>query len=199
MRERYEEIYNTPDSTMKVDQSWERYLHPKDRSDHTPERYRYSVGWLYGDVLDVGAGDGFGAYQMTKNKKIDTITCLEIQDKAIAKMREKLEGLKNIKIVKGYAENILIQGRFDSVHCGHTLEHVLDERAALENLQRMARDIVVISVPINGGINRMHFREYKNAGQVRRMVQRYFDLVEVRVFHKSSRVSSVVVIGRAKI
>lgn len=199
MLENYERIFNSPDSKMKTDESWQRYMNPTDPKDTTPQRYRYSVGWLYGNVLDIGAGDGYGAYLMSKNKKIDHITCVEIQDKAIAKMRQNLTGIPNIRIIKTCAENILIQGRFDSIHCGHTLEYVLDEKAALENIERYARDIVVLSVLINGGISSVHLREFKNVGEFRRLVRKYFDEIEIRVFPKNNKVSSVVVIARARI
>jgi len=185
----YEEIYNGHGSQKKADNSWERYMNS---DDPTRERYEYSVDYLYGDVLDVGAGDGFGAYLMLKNKRIKTITCVEIQDKAIERMRKNVPG---VRIVKSTAESMNL-GLFDSVHCGHTLEHVEDIDGALEGIKRHARGRVVISVPINGGISHTHLREFKSIEEVNEIIGQYFIIEGYRIFDKGDGVSSIVIIAQ---
>jgi len=184
----YEQLYNSPGSHKKADNSWERYMNPTDKEDHTRERYEYSISYLYGDVLDVGAGDGFGAYLMQQNKEITSITCVEVHDEAIKKMRYNIDG---VEIVKAAAEDMYL-GLFDSIHCGHTLEHVEDLEKALENIKREAKDRVVISVPINGGISHIHLREFKSVEEVENILSGYFDIEEQKVFTKNSSVSSAV-------
>jgi len=181
----YEKLYNAPGSRKKADQSWARYM------DITPERYTYAIDQLYGDVLDVGAGDGFGAYLMQQNKNIDSITCIEIQDESIDKMRLNLD---NITIIKDVIECIELDKKFDSVYCGHTLEHVEDLDRALIGIKRHAKDRVVISVPINGGISHIHVREFKKIEDVKDELSKYFDLISFRVF--AGNVSSVVFINK---
>ena len=196
MIEQYNRIYNVQDSPMKVDNSWDRYKNPVNSSaDHMPQRYQYSIERLYGHVLDVGAGDGFGAHLMLQNPNITKVTCLEIQGKAIINMKKHLQGL-NVEIIQGCIEEFEYPARFDSIHCGHTLEHVLDEQKALQTIQRLAKDLVVISVPINGGVNREHLREWKKIRPVRKLIEKYFRVQEVATFRKPSKVYSVVFITK---
>lgn len=187
----YDEIYNSTDSRKKEDNSWERYMNPTDQKDKTPERYRYSVDQLYGDVLDVGAGDGFGAYLMKQNKNIDSITCVEIQDSAIAKIKRNVD----VTVIKDTAEQMDLNKRFDSVHCGHTLEHVEDLERALEGIKRHAKDKVIISVPINGGISHSHLREFKTISEVKDIIGKYFNVISYKLFAKNNTVTSIVFIN----
>jgi len=195
MLNKYNILYNLPGSIKKVDKSWDRYMNPTDENDHTLDRYKYSVFNLYGDVLDIGAGDGFGAYLMKKNDSIKSITCVEIQDKAIEKMKRNV---KDVRIIKDAVECLNLPERFDSIHCGHTLEHVEDLDKALEGIKRHAKDKVVISVPLNGGLSHIHLREFKNIEQVIDIIHTHFDIIEHKTFAKNDRVSSVVFITKIK-
>jgi len=192
----YEKIYNGPASVKKVDASWERYRFAKESADKMPMRYAWSIEHLFGSVLDVGAGDGYGAYLMTKNKNITSITCLEIQDAAIKKMDRHLRKYNNIRIVKGAIENIDLGIAFNCVHCGHTLEHVEDLEQAMRGLVRHCRDRIVISVPINGGVNRMHLREFVSDEQVISLVEKYFKPIEYKHFSKGNDVYSLVITAK---
>ncbi len=189
----YEALYNAPEAKKKPDLSWERYINPTDPNDHTPERYRYSVDQMYGDVLDVGAGDGFGAHLMKQNENIDSITCVEIQDSSLKKLEKNVPG---VTIIKDVAERMVLNKQFDSVHCGHTLEHVEDLDGALEGIKRHAKDKVIISVPINGGLSHIHLREFKTIEEVRGVLSKYFEVISHRLFTKNNTVSSVVFINK---
>ena len=65
---------------------------------------------------------------------------------------------------------------------------------SLKNIRNHAKDRVVISVPINGGISHTHLREFKTIKDVRDIIGKYFEVREQKVFSKPGNVSSVVFI-----
>lgn len=186
----YNKIYNTPGSKKKVDRSWERCI---ERGNIMMNRFQYSIDQLYGDVLDVGAADGTGPFLMSKNPKVTSVTCLEVQDAAIEKMKRNLRG-KDVKIVKGAIEYVDLNRRFDCVHCGHTLEHVEDLDASLRGLERHTGERAVISVPINGGVSIMHLREFTEVREVLELFSKYFFITGFAKFKTAGRADSLVVI-----
>lgn len=82
LRNLYEEKFNSEKSTMQIDKSWIWYFDGNE-SLIPKQRYNFSISKLYGNVLDVGAADGYGTYLMLQNKKINHITGVEIHDKSI--------------------------------------------------------------------------------------------------------------------
>ena len=117
-----------------------------------------------------------------------------MQDEAIESMRRKLEG---VCIIKTAAEYIRLS-RFDSIHCGHTLEHVEDLDKTLANIKLHAKGRVVISVPIHGGLSHIHLREWNSSGEVFKVLDPYFEVIEHRIFRKDDTVYSVVFITTVK-
>lgn len=178
---KYEQKFNSPGSEVKADVSWERYINPTEKRKVIRERYDYSVSKLYGNVLDVGCGDGFGMYLMSQNPDITHIIGLEIHDKALKEANKNLSGIENVMIVKGIGEDIPFNEMFDCIHCGHTLEHVFDDTAVLLEIRRLLRGVAVISVPINGGLSLQHVREYTIEGFTAQ-VSEYFNIIESRSF-----------------
>ena len=128
---------------------------------------------------------------------------VEVQDKALAKMKMNLLATPytytRTTIIKGNIEDFHSSERFDSVHCGHTLEHVLDLEKSLESIHRLASDIVVISVPIFGGINRQHVREFTSVDAFRKLVGTYFEEIEWIEFKTENSIKSSLVITAKKV
>ena len=190
---KYEHKFNSSGSEVKADMSWGRYAHPTEKRKAMRERYDYSVGKLYGTVLDVGCGDGFGMYLMSLNEKIKHITGIEVHDKAFAEAEINLKDIENVKIVKGIGEEMPFTDSFDCIHCGHTLEHVFDDRAVLSEIRRLLKGIAVISVPINGGLSLQHVREYTEEGFMSTICE-YFTIIESRLFEAHNK--SLVIVCR---
>lgn len=199
LMDRYEKKFNLPDSKVKVDESWRWYRFEK-RMSVPLDRYKYSVAQLYGRVLDVGAGDGYGAYLMAKNPKVTSVTCLEIQDKALIRMRKNLEGIENIAIVKGIGEAMPFKRKFDCIHCGSTLEHVFNDRAVLGEIKRLLGGLAVLSVPICSPTDPIgHIREYKSYDMFLNLLKQYFTIVTYKKFIKKRiKKTSIVVIVKPK-
>jgi ubiquinone/menaquinone biosynthesis C-methylase UbiE len=181
LSDRYDHKFNGPDSEVRADVSWERYFEPTEKRKAMRERYDYSISKLYGDVLDVGCGDGFGMFLMSQNANIESIIGLEIHDKAISEAIKNLENINNTTIIKGIAEKMPFDRKFDCIHCGHTLEHVFDDKAVLTEIRRLLKGTAVISVPIGGGISLQHVREYTVEGFIT-MISEYFEIIEMQAF-----------------
>lgn len=160
---------------MKTDNSYKRYIESGN------ERYDYAVSHLFGEVLDIGCGDGYGIYLMNKQSGIKKITGIDNQTEAIQKAKINLKGI-DAMILKADAENIPFSvNSFDSVHCGQTLEHVRDDKKVLSEIYRVTKKRAVFSVPIHGGISTQHVREY-NSLTITELLKEYFNIISVKMF-----------------
>lgn len=178
---KYNNKFNTNESKVKIDKSWDRYYNNESSISH--ERIRYCASKLYGKVIDVGSGDGFGAYLMQENKKIEHISCIEIQESAIIRAKNNLKEFNNIEIINGIGEDLIfVDNYFDSAFCGETLEHVFDDMKTISEIHRVVKDVSVFTVPIKGGISLQHVREYKGEDEIKNKLTKYFNIVEVKNF-----------------
>lgn len=199
----YEREFNAPDSLMTPDRSWKRNVDGAG-DEFAQRRFAYNVGWLYGEVLDVGAADGYGAYVMRKeNPRVGEITCLEIHNKALDSMRKNLRGVPGITITKGIGEDIpFVDDSFDSVYCGCTLEHVANDAQVVREIWRVTRDLAVFYVPIQGKLNRQHVRRYESVADFKRLIHRCFHIqhLEERQRDKNQGTDrvSVTIVGRKR-
>lgn len=55
------------------------------------ERYMYVRQFVYGNVLDIACGVGYGSYLMSKNPDVVKITAVDKSEKAIANARESFQ------------------------------------------------------------------------------------------------------------
>jgi len=177
---------------MKADNSWHRYYGRKDSPGY--KRYAYAVSHLFGSVLDVGCGDGFGIMLMNKVNAIKRITGIDVQTEAIQSAITNLKGI-DATILKGEAENIPFPGNsFDSVHCGQTLEHVKDDRKVLHEIRRVVKKRVVFSVPINGGLSEQHVREYDGKSIIN-LLSGYFNISSMKMFTDEKKHKRLVIVA----
>ena len=195
MKKEYEEYFNSPESLVNVDGTWDRF---RAGIDLEIARYAYSAQYLHGDVLEVGAGDGYFASLVCIADAVNTVTCLEVQDKAIAKLKINLAHIGNAHIVKETIEEFQSPMKHDSIHCGHTLEHVLDLEASLIAMHRLQAETVVISVPRKGRTSRQHLRVFNDVDQFRKMIAEYWDEAEYKVLPRPGKSDSLVIIAKRK-
>ena len=97
-------------------------------------------------VLDVGFGLGYGMKIMAT--KADRLTGIEIDRKAIAKVKRNLNHPKISEL--SYYDGYTIPGepnRFDGITCIDVLEHVPDYIRLLRNMCESSRRLVFISTP----------------------------------------------------
>ena len=165
---------------MKIDNSFDRYFGRHGEPNY--QRYAYSVSRLFGRVLDVGCGDGFGIYLMKSNANIESVVGLDICKEAIERAKVKLNGLAP-ELIVAPAESLPFPDKsFDSIHCGQTLEHVKDDKRVIEEIRRVTKGIAVISVPINGGISQQHVREY-DSKKIIKALEGSFNILSMKMFH----------------
>lgn len=194
MKLNYEKVFNSNGPGINVDSTWDRHRKGNDRE---ADRYDYSLSHCYGKVLEVGAGDGFFSHLAAKREKVSEVVALEIQDAALIRIADNFEGVAEahkVTVIKGAIENFQTAVAFDTVHCGHTLEHVLDFEKSLQALQDIHCDNFIISVPICGGISKQHLREWRTTEDFIRVIIKYFHVEESRQFPRSNNRASLVVI-----
>ena len=168
---------------MKIDNSFDRYFGRHGEPNY--QRYAYSVSRLFGRVLDIGCGDGFGIYLMKSNPNIDSVVGLDICKEAIDRAKVKLNGLAP-ELIVAPAESLPFPDKsFDSIHCGQTLEHVKDECKVIEEIRRVTKGIAVISVPINGGLSAQHIRQY-DSKTIIKALEGSFNILSMKMFHDGS-------------
>ena len=96
-------------------------------------------------ILDVGAGEGFTLEMFRENHIGERLEGIEYMDEAL-KFAKRLH--PQVKIKKGniyelpYAAN-----SFDLVICNEVLEHLDDPKKALNELKRVAKKYLILSVP----------------------------------------------------
>jgi len=165
---------------MKIDNSFDRYFGREGEPNY--QRYAYSVSRLFGRVLDVGCGDGFGIYLMKSNPNIESVVGLDICHEAIERAKIKLNGLAPELIVAPAEILPFADNTFDSVHCGQTLEHVKNDQKAILEIRRVTKGIAVFSVPINGGLSSQHVRQY-DSKTIIKALEGSFNILSMKMFH----------------
>ncbi|MDD3493351.1 MAG: class I SAM-dependent methyltransferase [Candidatus Thermoplasmatota archaeon] len=117
--------------------------------DYTLTNLEHFVQWIRGDFLEVGCSSGqtLRAVCAACNRCVGADIC----DYAL-EIARRGNGRRRIEYVKCDAEKELpfSDGEFDCVLCGHTLEHLRDPKAAVDELFRVSRGSVVVVIPLQG-------------------------------------------------
>lgn len=96
-------------------------------------------------ILDVGAGEGFTLQRLKDNNVGEKLEGIEYMDDAIL-LAKKLHPQLTIK--KGDIYKLPYKDNsFDVVICSEVLEHLEDPSAALEELKRVTKKYLFLSVP----------------------------------------------------
>mgnify|MGYP006080681687 CR=1 FL=1 len=127
---------------------------------------KFIYKYLSGDILEVGAGCG----SFTKNyinKKINSITLTELDEKNILNLNTKFKNNKKVKVLKEDIKNI--DEKFDAIIYLHVLEHIKNDEAEIEEAtSKLKKDgFLIIMVPahqkIYSNLDKAvgHFRRYE--------------------------------------
>jgi ubiquinone/menaquinone biosynthesis C-methylase UbiE len=105
---------------------------------HTPRDVR--------NILDVGCGDGYLLHILQKNSSKD-IKYYGL-DQSLTRLKRVLEKIPLVKNTLGEITLLPFRNNsFDVVICSEVLEHVLKYRTALQELLRITKKYVIITVP----------------------------------------------------
>lgn len=123
------------------------------------ERYMYVRQFVYGNVLDIACGAGYGSYLMSKNPDVKKITGVDKSEKAICNARQNF-AMDNIEFVLGSPETIT--GHFDVLVALETIEHLMDPILLKSLVKRCNISEILISFPRKKTThyNRYHLYDY---------------------------------------
>jgi ubiquinone/menaquinone biosynthesis C-methylase UbiE len=128
--------------------AWSRYWHET----RLQETLKIARSLDFGSLLDVGCAEGYYMRLLAGGSKVSYAVGLDIAINYIIKARRNLPGRS---LVLGDAHNLPFKdSSFDLVLCSEVLEHTLNPKAALEELIRVSRNHILITVP---GENLPHY------------------------------------------
>lgn len=104
------------------------------------------------NVIDIGCGDGFLLHCLTKRLKCD-FWGLDISAVRIKRLKNRLPFIRTVKgdILKLPFEN----NQFDAVICSEVLEHVPNFEKAINELIRITKKELIITVPNDQGLKKV--------------------------------------------
>ncbi len=108
------------------------------------ERYMYVRQFVYGNVVDIACGVGYGSYLISKNPDVISVTGVDRSEKAIKNAKENFSK-ENIKFILGQPETLV--GNYDILVCLETIEHLENPNTLREMIERCDVKEVIISFP----------------------------------------------------
>lgn len=120
-----------------------------------PYRYEWVINHIKGlnkndlNILVIGSQTGALEYFL-KLEGYDKLTSIEVEDKTIARIKERIRGLN---IFKGFIESLPLEdNRFDVVITTQVLEHLIDPIVAIKEMKRVLKEggLMLNTVPKDG-------------------------------------------------
>ncbi|TSC63503.1 MAG: hypothetical protein Athens041674_70 [Parcubacteria group bacterium Athens0416_74] len=108
------------------------------------KRYGSIRRFCYGDVLDFATGCGYGAYMVAGNPDVQSVVAVDNNERAIAWAKEHFS---HPKIEYKIADALKVEGRFDTLVCLETIEHIKETNVVPDIVKRCAIDNIIVSFP----------------------------------------------------
>lgn len=108
------------------------------------ERYMYARQFVYGNVLDIASGVGYGSYLLSKNPDVKSVKGFDQSEKAINHANEYFASEK-VSFCLGTPTTI--NESFDFLVCLETIEHLPDPTILNDMVERCNIKEIVISFP----------------------------------------------------
>lgn len=141
------------------DIDWEQYA---EETPHPPETYLYEIpqkqriekmaARCVGTVLDVGSADGFTSYIFQQHGH--KVVACDVSATRCKRVREQY-GIEAV-VVEADEPLPFEDGMFDTVVLGEVLEHTDNPGFLFSEACRIAKERVVISIPLNGWADPTH-------------------------------------------
>lgn len=178
---------NTGLSTLEAFEAARRYNH------WLFSRFAPHVGRR---VLEVGSGIGNIVHEVLRLRHVERIVATDREDESLAILRERFGDDERLEFVRWAAgeqrPEALAPGSFDTVICSNVLEHIEDDRAALEHMLELLEPggRLLLLVPaharlfceIDRGLG--HFRRYERE-PLQRLVRRVGFAIEHVGWHNA--------------
>jgi len=172
-----ERIYISQDDLNKIETDIQNRRHI--------ERYALIRQWLWGDVIDVACGCGYGTNLASKNPDIKTITGADISADAIAWARKHFETNRCSFVNKGIDE---FQKKADVLVSLETIEHLENPKILSDLADRCGVKEIFISYPSKKTThyNKHHFHDFIDDEIIRIFTN--YKLVDAIDLHREVRI-----------
>ncbi|MGP4071491.1 class I SAM-dependent methyltransferase [Piscibacillus sp. B03] len=120
-------------------------------------RYQFALDYLYGRVLDLSCGAGYGTHMIAKRRKKEVIEVvgLDLDQEVIRYAKGEYYHPKSRFEVGDATDPSLVDtyGAFDCIVSFETIEHIEDEQAILDNYYRLLKPggTLIVSTPFGEG------------------------------------------------
>ena len=112
-------------------------------SDHL-KRYAFARRFCYGRVLDFASGCGYGSFLLAGNPEVKYVTAIDI-DKGLIEWAKREFWHEKINYV---AKDIkLVKGKYDTIVCLETIEHLKDMSVVPRTVERCKINNIILSFP----------------------------------------------------
>lgn len=141
-------------------------------------RYQFALPHLYGRVLDLSCGAGYGTHMIAKHRKkeVDEVVGVDIDEEIIRYAKGKYYHPKSSFQVHNAIDQELPEklGTFDSIVSFETIEHIEEEQELLRNYYRLLKPggTLIVSTPFGEGrgipsgskfhVHQLTVEEFKN-------------------------------------
>lgn len=114
---------------------------------------------LYGSVLDLACGAGYGSYLVSKNPDIDEVIGVDADHEAVAHANQYFKTPKTNFLVTTAEE---YTNKHDCLVCLETIEHIRDPRTIPNLADRCQVNLVILSYPSKKTThyNPYHFHDF---------------------------------------
>jgi 2-polyprenyl-3-methyl-5-hydroxy-6-metoxy-1,4-benzoquinol methylase len=141
------------------------------------------------DVLEIGAGHGTFTVKLAADSAVRHVMASDLSERCVHVLRERFAGFANVEVRHADLGALKGAGLFDAAILINVLEHIEDDRAALDQLHHLLRDRsgrLVLWVPalryLYSDCDRRfgHYRRYHASGLRALLEAASFDIVEMR-------------------
>lgn len=118
-------------------------------------RYKFSLKFARGEVIDIACGAGYGSKMLAESTKVRTVLGVDISSEVVEYARQNYYhhkiNYRQADVVDPHLSAKL--GKFDTVVSFETMEHVSRENVYLENMRELAKPegTIIISTPFGRG------------------------------------------------
>lgn len=120
-------------------------------------RYQFALDYLYGRVLDLSCGAGYGTHMIAKRRKreVTEVIGLDLDQEVISYAKGEYYHPKSKFEVADATDPSLVDiyGTFDCIVSFETIEHIEDEQAILDNYYKLLKPggTLIVSTPFGKG------------------------------------------------